>query len=74
MIQDGLAKVRIEAVNLDQLDKLVEYYEDKEHTELRIRRYYQGIKIPKRTLDLNLLRYIPDDNKIFPTDFQVVKN
>jgi rare lipoprotein A len=73
MIQDGLAQVRIEAVDLDQLDKLVEYYADKEHPGLRIRRYYQGIKIPKRSLDLNLVRHIPDNNKIFPTDFQVVK-
>lgn len=73
MIQDGLAKVRIEAVDLDQLDQLVEYYADKEHPGLRIRPYYQGIKIPKRSLDLNLVRYIPDKVKIFPTDFQVVK-
>jgi rare lipoprotein A len=47
MIQDGLAKVRIEAVNLYQLEKLVEYYADKEHPGLRIRPYYQGIAILK---------------------------
>lgn len=60
MIRDGLAQVRIEAVDLDQLDRLVEYYADKEHPGLRIRPYYQGIGIPKRTLDLTIVRYIPD--------------
>jgi rare lipoprotein A len=73
MIQDGLAKVRIEAVDLEQLDKLVEYYADKEHSGLRIRPYYQGIAILKRELNLNLVRYTPDYIKIFPTDFQLVK-
>ena len=29
--QDGLAQARIEAVNLHELDRLVEYYADKEH-------------------------------------------
>lgn len=60
MIRDGLAQVRIEAVDLDQLDRLVEYYADKEHIGLRIRPYYQGIGIPNRTLDINIVRYIPD--------------
>ena len=57
MIQDGLAKVRIEAVDLDQLDKLVEYYADKEHPGLRIRRYYREIFLPERKLDLRLLAF-----------------
>jgi rare lipoprotein A len=74
MIQDGLAKVRIEAADLDQLEKLVEYYADKEHPGLRIRRYHQGIGIPKRTLDLNLVRYKSNYSKNFPADFQLVKN
>lgn len=52
MIRDGLAQVRIEAVDLDQLDRLVEFYANKEHTGLRIRSYYQGIIIPRRGLDL----------------------
>ncbi|WP_200820534.1 septal ring lytic transglycosylase RlpA family protein [Algoriphagus boritolerans] len=74
MIQDGLAKVRIEAVDLDQLDKLVEYYADEEHPGLRIRPYYQGISILKRELNLNLVHYTPECIEIFPTDFQLVKN
>ena len=54
MIQDGLAQVRIEAVDLDQLDRLVEYYADKEHPGLRIRPYYRVISAPRREIDLSL--------------------
>lgn len=57
MVRDGLAQVRIEAVDLDQLEKLVEYYADKDHPGLRIRPYYQGIEVLKRELDLNLVRH-----------------
>jgi rare lipoprotein A len=74
MIQDGLAKVRIEAVDLNQLEKLVEYYADKEHPGLRIRRYYQGIVIRKRELDLNLVRFLPNYFENFPAEIQLVKN
>jgi rare lipoprotein A len=74
MIQDGLAQVRIEAVDLDELDKLVEYYADKEHPGLRIRPYYQGIEAQKRTIDLNLVGFLPDYLKNFLIDFQLVKN
>ncbi|GMQ32138.1 septal ring lytic transglycosylase RlpA family protein [Algoriphagus taiwanensis] len=54
MIQNGLAQVRIEAVDLEQLDKLVEYYADKEHPGLRIRPYYRSIAAPRREMDLGL--------------------
>lgn len=54
MIQDGLAQVRIEAVDLEQLDRLVEYYADKEHPGLRIRPYYRVIPAPRREVDLSL--------------------
>lgn len=54
MVRDGLAKVRIEAVDLDQLEKLVDYYSDKEHPGLRIRPYYQGIEVKPRELDMRL--------------------
>lgn len=73
MIQDGLAKVRIEAVDLDQLEELVEYYADKEHPGLRIRRYYQGIVAPKRVLDLNLAEFQTREFINFPPDIQLVK-
>jgi rare lipoprotein A len=62
MIQDGLAKVRIEVVDLDELDRLVEYYADKEHPGLRIRPYYQSISAPRREMDLSLNGFIkPED-------------
>lgn len=60
MVQDGLAKVRIEALDLDELDRLVEYYADKEHSGLRIRPYYRGIKAPQSGLDLSLKIVKPD--------------
>ncbi|SEF58160.1 hypothetical protein SAMN03080598_00709 [Algoriphagus boritolerans DSM 17298 = JCM 18970] len=65
-----LEKVRFDTVDLGQI---VEYYADKEHPGLRIRRYYQGIGILKRGLNLNLVHYIPDYYKIYTFDFQVVK-
>ncbi len=54
MVQDGLAKVRIEALDLDELDRLVDYYADKEHSGLRIRPFHRVVPIPKRELDLSL--------------------
>ena len=42
-------------MDLDQLEELVEYYEDKEHPGLRIRPYYQEIMLPERKLDLRLI-------------------
>ncbi|HSF53527.1 MAG TPA: septal ring lytic transglycosylase RlpA family protein [Algoriphagus sp.] len=54
MVRDGLAQVRIEAVDLDQLEKLVEYYTDKEHQGLRIRPYYEAIVLPEREPDSRL--------------------
>lgn len=59
MIRDGLAQVRIEAVDLGQLDRLVEYYADKEHLGLRIRPYYRSISVPRRELDLRVKRVNP---------------
>ncbi|WP_157373261.1 septal ring lytic transglycosylase RlpA family protein [Algoriphagus terrigena] len=54
MVRDGLAKVRVEAVDLEELDRLVEYYADKEHPGLRIRPYFRIIEVPDRELDLRL--------------------
>ena len=54
MLRDGLAKVRIEVIDLDQLDQLVDYFADREHPSLRIRRYYRGIPTPRREMDLKL--------------------
>jgi len=54
MVRDGLAKVRIEAVDLDELDRLIEYYKDKDSSPLRLRPYYRIIEVPDRELDLRL--------------------
>jgi rare lipoprotein A len=59
MVQDGLARVKIEALDLDQLDRLIVYYADKEHPGLRLRPYYRGIKAPQRELDLSLKKVKP---------------
>ena len=60
MVRDGLAKVKIEALDLDELDRLIEYYQDKDSSPLRLRPYYRTIAIPERKLDLRLL---PDERK-----------
>ncbi|GMQ28308.1 septal ring lytic transglycosylase RlpA family protein [Algoriphagus confluentis] len=67
MIQDGLAKVRIETVDLDQLDRLVEYYADKEHPGLRIRPFYRGVPSPKREVDFSLKKVEPE-SELFSSD------
>ena len=54
MVRDGLGSVRIEAVDLEELDRMVEYYTDREHPGLRIRPYYRIIEVPDRELDLRL--------------------
>lgn len=54
MLRDGVGNVRIEAIDLDQLDQLVDYFADREHPRLRIRRYYRWIPTPKREMDLKL--------------------
>lgn len=46
MLRDGLGQVRIEAIDLDQLDRLIEYFEGKPHPNLRLRPYYRMIFIP----------------------------
>lgn len=56
MLFDGLAQVRIEALDLDELDRLIEYYQDKDHSPLRLRPYYRPIEMPKRSLDMGLER------------------
>jgi rare lipoprotein A len=46
MLRDGLGTVRIEAIDLDQLDKLIDYFEGRPHPNLRLRPYYRGIIVP----------------------------
>ena len=60
MVYDGLAQVRIEALDLDELDRLIEYYLDKDHAPLRLRPYYRGIQAPRLALDLSLKKVNPN--------------
>lgn len=59
MVHDGLANVRVEALDLDELDWLIEYYQDKDPSPLRLRPYYRPIEMPERRLDTGLktIRY-----------------
>jgi len=46
MLRDGVGQVRIEAIDLDQLDKLIKYFEGRPHPNLRLRPYYRPILFP----------------------------
>lgn len=48
MLRDGVAKVRIEVVDLEQLDKLIKHFEGRSHPNLRLRPYTKGIDVPVR--------------------------
>lgn len=64
MIQDGLAQVKIEAVDLDELDNLISYFEDKEHPGIRLRPYH-------RTLDLTVIK--EEKRRLFLNDLVIKK-
>ncbi len=55
MLRDGVANVRIEAIDLDQLDKLIKYFEGRPHPNLRLRPYYRGIVVPFTKESFNLI-------------------
>lgn len=59
MVRDGLADVKIEAVDLDELDRLIEYYRDKDSSPLRLRPYCRAIVAQDRVLDLRLKEVDP---------------
>jgi rare lipoprotein A len=46
MLRDGIGQVRIEAIDLDQLDKLIKYFEHRPHPNLRLRPYTRAVEIP----------------------------
>ena len=46
MLRDGVGQVRIEAIDLDQLDKLIKYFERRPSPNLRLRPYHREIEIP----------------------------
>jgi rare lipoprotein A len=51
MLRDGVGNVRIEAIDLDQLDKLIKYFEGRPHPNLRLRPYYRPIMVPEDNLE-----------------------
>ena len=51
MLRDGIGNVRIEAIDLDQLDKLIKYFEGRPHPNLRLRPYYRPIMVPDDNLE-----------------------
>lgn len=51
MLRDGLGLVRIEVIDLDQLDKLIKYFENRPHPNLRLRPYYRPIMVPEDNLE-----------------------
>lgn len=55
MLRDGVANVRIEAIDLDQLDKLIKYFEGRPHPNLRLRPFYRGIIVPFTKDSFNLI-------------------
>lgn len=65
MIRDGLAKVRIEAADLDELERLIDYFEGREKLGLRLRPYERSVLLPSRKLDLALKKIKPE----FSSDF-----
>jgi rare lipoprotein A len=54
LLGPGFAPVRIEVLNLDELDRLIVHFEEREKLGLRLRPYSQVINVPKRELDLSL--------------------
>jgi rare lipoprotein A len=55
MLRDGVGIVKIEAIDLLELDKLIEYFEGKPHPNLRLRPYYRGIIVPFTKDSFNLI-------------------
>lgn len=59
LLGPGFAPVRIEVLDLDELDRLIAYFEGKEKLGLRLRPYNRPICIPKRELDFGLKDVFP---------------
>jgi rare lipoprotein A len=55
MLRDGVGYVKIEAIDLLELDKLIEYFEGRPHPNLRLRPYYRGIIVPFTKDSFNLI-------------------
>ena len=60
LIGPGFAQVRIEAMDLDELDRLIAHFEEREKLGLRLRPHERTIFLPNRTLDLTLKKIEPE--------------
>ncbi|MFC5193113.1 septal ring lytic transglycosylase RlpA family protein [Algoriphagus aquatilis] len=60
LIGPGFAQVRIEALNLDELDSLIAHYEGREKWGLRLRPYARLVALPRRELNLALKMIKPE--------------
>lgn len=65
MIRDGLAKVRIEAADLDELERLIDYFEGREELGLRLRPYFREISAPRVEPDFRLKKINPRTSPTF---------
>ena len=59
LIAPGFAQVRIEVIDLDELDRLIGYFEEREKLGLRLRLYERMLKLPFREPDLALKKIKP---------------
>lgn len=59
LIGPGFAQVRIEAMDFDELDRLIGYFEEREKLGLRLRPYERTLKLPFREPDLALKKIKP---------------
>jgi rare lipoprotein A len=54
LIAPGFAQVRIDVLDLDELDRLIGYFEEREKLGLRLRPYERSVTLPSRKPDLAL--------------------
>jgi len=59
LLGPGFAPVRIEVMDLDELDRLIGYFEEREKLGLRLRPYERTLKLPRREPDLALKKIKP---------------
>lgn len=59
LIAPGYAQVRIEVLDLEELDRLIGYFEEREKLGLRLRPYERSVTLPSRKPDLALKKIKP---------------
>ncbi len=59
LIGPGFAQVRIEGMDLDELDRLIGYFQERDKLGLRLRPYERTVELPFRKPDLALKKIKP---------------